>query len=94
MTPSWKQTANPDVLQHMSILTKQIEELTDKLDNNKTNFNECQTRLAKALNEIELTKGIAIENKSLKRVISTRNKKIKSLENSIHDLKGNYGVTK
>jgi uncharacterized protein YPO0396 len=82
-----------DNLQRNQEQLNEIAALKDKLDNNKINYNKAQSRLSKALNEIELIKGIAIENKSLKRVISTRNKKIKSLENSVHDLKGNYGVS-
>jgi arginine repressor len=81
-----------DNLQRNQEQLNEIAALKDKLENNKINYNKAQSRLSKALNEIELIKGIAIENKELKRVISTRNKKIKSLENSIHDLKRNYGV--
>jgi arginine repressor len=81
-----------DNLQRNQEQLDEIAALKDKLENNKINYNKAQSRLSKALNEIELIKGIAIENKELKRVISTRNKKIKSLENSIHDLKRNYGV--
>ena len=82
-----KPSTQPDTLQV-------VQDLKDKLESYRLNYNKAQSRLATALNEIELTKGIAIENKELKRIISTRNKRIRSLEDSIHDLKGNYGVDK
>jgi DNA repair exonuclease SbcCD ATPase subunit len=88
-----------DNLQRNQEQLNEIAALKDKLENNKINYNKAQSRLSKALNEIELIKGIAIENKELKRIISRRNEALKrrdvritNLENSIHDLKGNYGV--
>ena len=67
-----------------------VQQLKDKISSMEDNFNKLQGKYHKALNEIELIKGITIDNKGLKRIISTRNKRIRSLEDSIHDLKGNY----
>jgi chorismate mutase len=76
-----------DNLQHVQKLKDKIITLVAEIKSLRLRLNE--NNISHQEREKKLLKAISQANQRTQR----RDKRIKSLENSIHDLKGNYGVS-
>jgi chromosome segregation ATPase len=99
MIKSWNTPKTLDNLQRNQQQVNEIATLNAKYSKLSANYNGLTEKHRTALEKLKTLECTEEDNKTLRGAISQANQRtkrrdsrIKNLENSIHDLKGNYGV--